>query len=171
MVDTRGAIAGKRSSGGARLAAHHGRCGTVGIGGSVGNVGVAVGTGVTGGADTVGTGGFVAEGCAVGAVVGAVVGACVADGGLAGRAVAFGVAADPGNDDDEVACGVLVGALVEREGGSSVAGRWSDPASVRPASAIATAIEGPRSTYKVKDARPARPGTKFAEVPSVPTGR
>ncbi|OLC09406.1 MAG: hypothetical protein AUH39_04565 [Chloroflexi bacterium 13_1_40CM_67_9] len=116
---------------------------------------------LVGGGVSEGAGGAVGESVAGGGAVGAAV-AGAADGGrVRGSAVAGDVAAGPGRT-----IGGVAEAVVELAGGETVAeacgwpGVWRPPVSrvtLNPASATATASEGPRSTYRVKEARPPRP--------------
>jgi hypothetical protein len=156
---------------------HHGSpCGIVGIGGSVGTTGVAVGPGV-GGAETDG----------IGAIVGDVVGV----GDTSGGGGAVGVAAEGEAVGMAVRVSVGCGEVAARPGRTCGAG---DPAvadgageplagagdplgeaslltlrvRLNPARATAIAREGPRSTYRVKEARPAWPIARPPAIPSRP---
>jgi hypothetical protein len=166
----------------------------VGSGGTDGSNGVLVGGGVggavvAGGGDAVG-GIVVVGGAAVGGIVvvgGAVEAAEGAAGGVDARVSAVGsrVAAALGTGefaDGAVAVGAVVdgaGPFVEVARGDagavpegSGAGRRPAASRVRlnPARARATASEGPRRTYKVKDARPPWPRARSTCFPwSAPT--
>jgi hypothetical protein len=141
----------------------------VGSGGSVGSDGVLVGMGV-GVAGSDGAGAKVGESVAAGGAVGAAVGAT---GGAEVRVsgVAFGVADVPVAGDVGDAAAPLLGvgdavAAPEGPGGS-----WGPPASrirLNPARARPTASDGPRSTYKVKEARPPWPRPRSPGFPSGP---
>ena len=147
---------------------HHGRpCGIVGIGGSVGSGGVFVASGV-GGAESDGTGAIVGEVVCVGAAVGAgAVGA--ADGVAVRAAVALGdVAAGPGNVCGGIDPGIE-GEAVEGKG-DALGVDWPPASRIRlnPARASAIASDGPSSTYRVKEARPAWPKARPPGFPSRP---
>ena len=128
-------------------------CGSVGTdvgrGGSVGNDGVPVGVGGSVGAGAVGA---LVAGGAVGAEVGATDGVEVRVSRVAG-----GVAAAPGAGDAPCV-GVARGAAVAVGEVSPAVGRTPGPrVRLKPTRTRPTASEGPRRTYKVKDARPPWP--------------
>jgi hypothetical protein len=142
------------------------------MGGIVGRVGVLVGSGV-GGVETDGTGaivggfvgGFVRVGGAVGAAtegeaVGVAVRVSVPPGSvIAGPGNVCGGFEPPGDDGDALApAGVSLGLGV-------VLSRVK----LNPARATPTASDGPRSTYRVKEARPVWPRALPPDFPSLPT--
>jgi hypothetical protein len=140
----------------------------VGNGGSVGSEGVLVGIGVgVGGSDGAGAsvGAFVAAGGAVGAAVGATDGAVVRVSG-----VAFGVADAPvaGEVGDAAAPLLAVGDAVAAPDGSGGRPAALSRMMLKPARARPTASDGPRSTYKVKEARPPWPRPRLPGFPSSP---
>jgi hypothetical protein len=116
-----------------------------------GGVGVA---GSDGGGATVGE--FVLAGGAVGATVGGADGVDVFGSGVAGG----DAVAPPGAEvrgaglPVEITTGAVVGVLLASGGAPLLA---ASRVKLKPARARPTASEGPRSTYKVKDARPPRP--------------
>jgi hypothetical protein len=149
----------------------------VGSGGSVGSAGVLVGTGV---GETVGAAvsGFVTTGGAVGAAVGGFVAAGGAVGGGVGACVDVrGSLVVPGSIDPaepgDVSgfAGPATGTADGDAGAALGAALFASTASrvrLKPASARATASDGPRSTYSVKDARPAWPRARSVDFPSIP---
>ena len=140
----------------------------MGTGGSVGSGGVLAGGGVSEGAGGA-VGEKVVDGGAVGAAVaGAAVGPDVRVSGVAG-AVATGLGRG--------AVSGAAGPVVELASGDAVAvpgrslGAWWLPASrvrLNPASATATASDGPRSTYRVKEARLPWPSARSPGFPTCP---
>jgi hypothetical protein len=139
--------------------------------GSVGRAAVLVGVGV-GGVDTDGTGGRLGAGVRVGAEVGPADGGGavgVADGGAV---EAGGVAAGPGSvcgaDPSGDGCGADGEAVVRAGRSPGRAPPLSPWVSLYPANAIAIASEGPRSTYKVKEARPVWPKARSPGFPTRP---
>jgi hypothetical protein len=150
--------------------AHQGRPGSVGVGtgGKVGSGGVLVGGGLIGGAvgGTAVAGGAVGGGAVGGAGGGAV-------GGADGRVTGVGVAVAPwpggGTGCAEGVVGLALGDAVGTAVGSL--GVCLAPAlfvMLKPASAMPTASDGPRSTYSVNEARPPRPGALPPGFPSRP---
>jgi hypothetical protein len=142
------------------------------MGGSVASGGAGVAPGV-GGAETDGTGGIVGEvGCAGGAV------GAAAGGGVGGVAVRASVAVGGVAAGPERICGA-VDPLLEGAEGDPVAGAGDSlgvacPLESRvrllnPARATPIASDGPRSTYRVKEARPAWPRARPPDFPSYPT--
>jgi hypothetical protein len=139
---------------------------------------VAVGAGV---GEAVGAevGGFVvtagAVGCALGEAVGATVGAVVgrtvgAD--VRGSGVRAGEAEPPGTEDATGSAGPASGtpegdAVAAPDGGNGFAPSASR-VRLKPASATATARDGPRRTYRVKDARPRRSRAGSLDFPCPP---
>jgi len=145
---------------------HYGTTGgRVGIGGIVGSGGVLVGAGV-GGVETDGSGavgGGVGAGVAAGVTtdavaVGAAVRASVALGSVAAGPgwVWDGGDAFVGEADGDAVAGTLLG-------GSSLTVSRVRP---NPARTMPTARDGPRRTYRVKEARPAWPKAWPPDFPS-----
>jgi hypothetical protein len=144
------------------------------MGGIVGRVGVLVGSGV-GGVETDGTGaivggfvgGFVRVGGAVGAAtegdaVGVAVRASVPPGSvIAGPGNVCGGFEPPGDDPD--------GDELAAAGASLGLGVALSRVKLNPARATPTASDGPRSTYRVKEARPVWPRAWPPDFPSLPT--
>jgi hypothetical protein len=138
-------------------------------------MGVAVGTGDAVGATV---GGLVITGAAVGGEVGAPVGAVVSAAvgadvvrmvgvDVRGSGVLPGWSDSPGTDDAVAPAapdaGALVGDALAPPGAIALALSCVRP---KPASATPTAREGPRRTYKVKEARPRWPGARSIDFPS-----
>jgi len=149
---------------------HGNPCGSVGIGvgkgGSVGSdgvlLGIAVGVGTSDGAGVVGA---MVAGRAVGAEVGATDGVDVRVSSVAGGVTDAGTRDARGGVDPLV--GVTSGDAAGVGEESPVTGRT--PASrvrLNPARTRPTASDGPRRTYKVKDARPPWPGARSPDFPS-----
>jgi len=162
VVDPRHVLIGGAEGACGQVTVHGKPCGSVGTGvgngGSVGNDGVLVGTGV-GVGGSVGAGGRVGELVAAGGAVGGAVGG---GGGADVRvsAVAVGVADRPVVGDAGDAAAPLVGvgdAVTDAEGSGCSFGPPLSCITLNPARARPTASDGPRSTYKVKDARPPWP--------------
>ena len=141
---------------------HYGSpCGSVGTGGSVGRIGVAVGAVV---------GRFVWVGGAVGTpTVAEAVGVAVRVSVAVGN-VAAGEGSICGGSDPIV--GDADGDAVAMAGASLGAPRPADSCvRLNPARATPTASDGPSSTYKVKEARPVWPRAWPPDFPSPPTPR
>jgi hypothetical protein len=142
----------------------------VGTGGSVGSDGVLLDSGVEvagneGGGVTVGE--TVVGGGAVGAAVAGADGGDVRVPGVAdgvAEAAEAGVAGDVGPPVGD-ASGELVAVFGESAGGC---GLPASGVALNPARASPTASDGPRRTYKVKDARPLRPEALSPGLPSSP---
>jgi hypothetical protein len=132
-------------------------------------------------------------GIGLGEAVGAVVGGFVAAGGAVGGAVGGVVGADVGRTvcADVRGSGVLAGVTDPAGSGEAIgsagpvrgtsdgdavallgAGELAPTASrvrLKPARATPTASEGPRRTYRVKDARPRWPRARSFDFPCPPT--